>query len=84
MDYFDSNCRLLVQAMAGVSVVHHYLWLQGDVREDLTIWEKFLGQYNGRAILMKYLVTELKLYTASGGCGFGAYCAGGQKVFRLT
>lgn len=72
-------CRRLAQATAGVSVPHHFLRLPSDVREDLAVWEEFLGCYNGRAIFMQELVSndDLELFTdASGAIGFGAYFQG--------
>lgn len=50
--------------------------LPGDAKEDLAVWEEFLGHCNERAILKQKLVTneDLELFTdVSGTLGFGAF-----------
>lgn len=72
-------CRRLAQSTAGVSSPHHFIRLPSGVKEDLGVWETFLGRYNGRSFWMDDAVSnaDLELFTdAAGAHGFGAYFQG--------
>lgn len=69
-------CRRLAAATAGVKAPHHYLRLSKDYRDDLRVWEMFLGTFNGRSMWLETPVSncDLELYTdAAGSGGFAAY-----------
>lgn len=72
-------CRRHVLASAGVSVPSHFLCLSAAVRQDLSIQEVVLDQFNGRSLLLQGPTSnaDLELYiNASGLIRFGAYFQG--------
>ncbi|KAM3934863.1 uncharacterized protein RB166_002258 [Leptodactylus fuscus] len=72
-------CRRLAAATCGVSIPHHYVRLGRDLRNDLAVWDSFLGNYNGRSLILEGVLesVDMELFTdAAGGIGFGAYCKG--------
>jgi hypothetical protein len=72
--------RRLIDATCGVVKPHHRIRLTAALKEDLKIWSKFLGGFNGRCIMLENQWCDseaLNLYTdAAGAVGFGAYFQG--------
>ncbi|XP_040294444.1 uncharacterized protein LOC121005739 [Bufo bufo] len=71
--------RRLASATGGVVSPHHFIRLGSELKGDLKVWDSFLKQFNGRALVMGGVVDafDFELFTdAAGGAGFGAYCEG--------
>ena len=68
--------RRLIDLTLGLRSPHHYVWLNGEVKADLQIWQSFLTSFNGRTFFLEdtwYSSDKLQLYTdAAGALGFGA------------
>ncbi|KAE8597129.1 hypothetical protein XENTR_v10016363 [Xenopus tropicalis] len=70
--------RRLSLSTCGIKQPHHFIRITRQLREDLTVWQTFLEQYNGHTCLMDTEVSneELSLFTdAAGSTGFGAILA---------
>ena len=68
--------RRLIDLTIGVTRPHHHIRLTKQAKLDLTVWQEFLSNFNGRAFfLTDRFHTDgcLELYTdASGSVGYGA------------
>lgn len=72
--------RRLAAATGGIVSPHHFIRLGRELRGDLRVWEAFLEQFNGRAIIMDPVVdaADVEIFTdAAGSVGFGIFCQGG-------
>ncbi|KAM4690414.1 uncharacterized protein WCC33_017798 [Rhinophrynus dorsalis] len=71
--------RRLQLATVGVKKAHYKIRLSRQLKEDLSVWEQFLRDFNGTRLWMGPTQSngELQLFTdAAGAVGFGAYLAG--------
>ncbi|KAM4807939.1 LOW QUALITY PROTEIN: uncharacterized protein WCC33_001415 [Rhinophrynus dorsalis] len=71
--------RRLQLATVGVRKAHYRIRLSSQLKEDLSVWEQFLRDFNGTRLWMgpTQSNSELQLFTdASRAVGFGAYLAG--------
>ena len=68
--------RRLYNLAIGLSKPYHHVKITQEVKEDLTVWESFLQNYNGRTFFLDYYWltnSHLHLYTdAASTLGFGA------------
>ena len=70
----------LIELSKSVSKLHHHVYLSKECRLDLSIWVRFLQQWNGVSFFHDPNVTEahdLELYTdAATSAGYGGYYKG--------
>lgn len=68
--------RRLIDLTKGVHYPHHYIRITKSCRQDISVWLKFLDDFNGRTFFLdeRWLsTTPLTLYTdAAGSKGYGA------------
>ncbi|KAM4794908.1 uncharacterized protein WCC33_000060 [Rhinophrynus dorsalis] len=72
-------CRRLSLATRGVRSPHHRIRVTKSIRDDLSVWQEFLSEFNGHTCWQQPELTssDLELFTdASGSVGFGAYFGG--------
>lgn len=66
--------RRLHDATIGIKHAHHYVRINGHIKQDLMIWIEFLKHYNGKTIItekLSFTSYELNLYSDSSKTGFG-------------
>ena len=70
----------LLEAARGVRELHHFVVLNGQYKEDLTMWHTLLKHWNGVSLFLDIACTsapDLLLYTdVSGTPGFGGFSQG--------
>ncbi|XP_078520162.1 uncharacterized protein LOC144784925 [Lissotriton helveticus] len=72
-------CRRLGLSMSGASLPHHRVRITTAVRADLTVWLRFLQDFNGVSLFFadEDMVWQVQLFTdASGAHGFGIFWEG--------
>ena len=68
--------RRLYNLSIGLSKPYHHVKITSQVKEDLSVWDNFLKNYNGRTFFLDYIWLtnhQLQLYTdAASTIGYGA------------
>ena len=67
----------MIRLSCSVSELHYHVYLNNAFREDLSMWELFLQDWNGRSFFLEEQLTmapDLHSHTdASGTLGYGGY-----------
>ena len=70
--------RRLIDLTIGMKAPHHYRRLTQEVKEDMSVWLKFLSAFNGKSIFLDTYIThasDVQFFTdAAGKIGYGAIC----------
>lgn len=72
-------CKRLYRSTCGISSPHSHIRLTENLKADLSIWLKFIQNFNGHSIWQEDFVSadSLNLFTdAAGSVGYGAYFNG--------
>lgn len=72
-------CKRLFRSTCGFSLPHSHIRLTKHLKADLSIWLRFIRNFNGHSIWQEDFVSSdlLQLYTdAAGSIGFGVYFNG--------